>query len=163
MVSTLKVIGTSAPRADGIDKVTGKARYTFDTVLPGTLWAKSLRSPYASARIVSIDTSNAKGMPGVHAVLTGADVRGVRFGRRLQDVPVLAGDIVRFAGERVAAVCADSPEIAADARPILWPTSGQLVNTTKGIFLHRAENLPPTLLHWDELIARLMPVCIVRP
>ena len=109
------VIGTPTPRSDAIEKVTGEARYTADTTLDGVLWAKSLRSPYAHALIVSVDVSRAVGLPGVHAVLTGADVRGVRFGRRLRDVPVLAEDRVRFVGERVAAVAADDPTIAETA------------------------------------------------
>jgi CO/xanthine dehydrogenase Mo-binding subunit len=115
MVGTFKVIGTATPRADAAAKVTGKARFTSDTVMPSTLWAKSLRSPYAHARIVSVDTSKAAMFPGVRAVLTGADVSGVLFGRRLRDVPVLAEHVVRFVGERVAAVAADDPIIAEAA------------------------------------------------
>jgi CO/xanthine dehydrogenase Mo-binding subunit len=110
-----RVIGTASPRADAVEKVTGRARYTADTTLPGTLWMKALRSPYAHARIVSIDTAAARALAGVHAVLTGADVAGVRFGRRLRDVPVLAQDVVRFVGERVAAVAAESAAIAEAA------------------------------------------------
>ena len=115
MPEPYEIIGTSSPRADAIAKVTGEARYTADTMLEGVLWAKSLRSPYAHARIVSVDTSRAKALPGVHAVLTGADVSGVRFGRRLRDIPVLAENVVRFIGERVAAVAADDPTIAENA------------------------------------------------
>jgi CO/xanthine dehydrogenase Mo-binding subunit len=109
------VIGTSTPRPDGHAKVTGMARYTSDTSLPGTLWARSLRSPFPHARIVRIDTSKALALPGVHAALTGADVRGVLFGRRMRDIPVLAQDRARFAGERVAAVAADDLETAKRA------------------------------------------------
>jgi len=72
-------------------------------------------SPYPHARIVSVDTSAARAMPGVRAILTGADVRPARFGRRLQDWPVLAWDRVRFIGDRVAAVAADSLEEAEAA------------------------------------------------
>ena len=115
MTGTFQVIGTAAPRADAVEKVTGEARYTSDTMMPGTLWAKSLRSPYAHARIASVDTSRAAALPGVHAVLTGADVSGVRFGRRLRDVPVLAEHVVRFVGERVAAVAADDATFAEAA------------------------------------------------
>jgi CO/xanthine dehydrogenase Mo-binding subunit len=115
MAGTLKVIGTATPRADAAEKVTGEARFTSDTMMPGTLWAKSLRSPYAHARIVRVDTSKAAALPGVRAVLTGADVSGVLFGRRLRDVPVLAEHVVRFVGERVAAVAADDSTIAEAA------------------------------------------------
>jgi CO/xanthine dehydrogenase Mo-binding subunit len=110
-----KVFGQPLARVDGPEKVTGKAKYSADINLPGTLWGKSLRSPYPHARIVSIDTTAAKALPGVHAVLTGDDVRGILYGRRLRDVPVLAWDHVRFAGERVAAVAADDEDIAQAA------------------------------------------------
>jgi CO/xanthine dehydrogenase Mo-binding subunit len=72
-------------------------------------------SPYPHARVVSVDVSAARGMPGVRAVLTGADVRPARFGRRLQDWPVLAWDRVRFVGDRVAVVAADTLEEAEAA------------------------------------------------
>src|SRR3954451_13328495 len=72
MVSS--VIGASVPRVEGAAKVTGGATYTADVKLPVMLWAKVLRSPSPHARIVSIDTSAARQVPGVVAVLTGADV-----------------------------------------------------------------------------------------
>jgi CO/xanthine dehydrogenase Mo-binding subunit len=76
------VIGKPAQRVNANLKVAGKARYSTDIDLPGTLWRKSLHSPYAHARIVSIDTTAARRVPGVHAVITGADVRaGLRGGR----------------------------------------------------------------------------------
>ena len=109
------VIGTAAPRVDGVAKTTGAARYAADTDLPGMLWMKALRSPYPHARIISIDTSRAQRLPGVHAVLTGADVAGVLYGRRLRDVPALAHERVRFVGERVAAVAASDAETAQRA------------------------------------------------
>ena len=114
MVST-KNIGLATPRQDGEAKVTGATRYTQDLSLPGTLWGRCLRSPWPHARITSIDTSAAERLPGVHAVITGADVRGLRYGRRLHDVPVLADDRVRFVGERVAAVAAEDRETAEAA------------------------------------------------
>jgi CO/xanthine dehydrogenase Mo-binding subunit len=102
-------------RVEGRLKVTGSARYTADLKLPGMLEAKYLLSPYPHARIVSIDTSAARALPGVRAVLTGADVSGKRFGRNIFDWPVLADGKVLFAGERVAVVAADSREIAEEA------------------------------------------------
>src|SRR5687767_230730 len=65
-----RVVGMPTPRFEGADKVTGAARYTADVVLPNALWGKSLRSPYPYARILSIDASAARQLPGVHAVLT---------------------------------------------------------------------------------------------
>ena len=110
-----QVIGQSTPRIDNTGKVTGDARYTSDVLLPGTLWAKTLRSPHAHARIVSIDTTRAEKAPGVRAILTGNDVRGILYGRRYRDISVLAQDKVRFIGERVAAVAADTLEQAEAA------------------------------------------------
>ena len=109
------VIGQPTPRMEGERTVTGGAIYTADVSLPGIIWGRSLRSPYPHARITRVDTSEAQQMPGVLAVLTGADLRGVRYGRRLYDVPVLAEDRVRFVGERVAAVAAEDKEAAEEA------------------------------------------------
>ena len=67
-----KAVGLSVQRVDGVAKVTGRARYAGDVELPGMLFGRCLRSPHASARIVSIDVRRAKALPGVHAVLTGA-------------------------------------------------------------------------------------------
>jgi CO/xanthine dehydrogenase Mo-binding subunit len=118
-MSTYQVIGTPTPRVDGDIKATGQARYAADVSLPGTLWGKSLHSPYAHARIVRIDTTAARQVPGVHAVITGADVRAGLWGRMVKDVPVLAYDRVRFFGERVAAVAADDEDIAQRALELI--------------------------------------------
>ena len=114
-MTTYVRIGESVPRMDGRQKVTGETQYTADVPLPGTLWGRALRSPLPHARIVRIDASRARQVAGVHAVLTGDDVRGIRYGRRMYDVPVLAEDRVRFVGERVAAVAAENREIAEEA------------------------------------------------
>ncbi|HEY3186128.1 MAG TPA: molybdopterin cofactor-binding domain-containing protein, partial [Solirubrobacteraceae bacterium] len=102
-------------RIDGEAKTTGAARYTADIDVPGALQAAFVRSPYPHARVVSVDTERARALAGVRAVLTGADVRGQRLGRRLQDWPVLCWDRVLFIGDRVAAVAADTREIAEEA------------------------------------------------
>ena len=94
---------------DGLDKVTGAARYTFDLELPGMLHAKILRSPHAHARIVAIDTTRAVALPGVACVLTGADARTLpdpHYGVFVRDQPVLPWDKVRYVGDMVAAVAA---------------------------------------------------------
>ena len=114
-----RVIGHPAGRTEGPDKTTGSALYAFDVCPPGTLWAKALRSPYPAARIRSIDTSRAEALPGVRAVLTGADVAGRLQGRQVRDVPLLAQDVVRFAGEKVAAVAADDEETAQRAANLI--------------------------------------------
>ncbi|MCH8989687.1 MAG: xanthine dehydrogenase family protein molybdopterin-binding subunit [Chloroflexi bacterium] len=115
MAATRSAIGQSITRGEGPDKVSGKAVYAADISLPGMLWGKVLRSPYPYARIVSIDTSQAQALPGVHAVVTGQDLPETKIGRRLVDMPVLAQGVVRFVGEKVAAVAADDPDIADEA------------------------------------------------
>jgi CO/xanthine dehydrogenase Mo-binding subunit len=102
-------------RVEGRDKVQGRARYAADVKMPGMLHAAFVTSPYAHARIVSVDVAAARALPGVRAVLTGADTRPERFGRRLQDWPILCWDRALFIGDRVAAVAADSAAIADEA------------------------------------------------
>ena len=114
-----RVIGQPTPRVDGPEKVTGSAQYTADFALPGTLWGKVLRSHLSHARIVNIDSSRAEEMEGVHAVLTGADVKGVLYGRRLRDVPLLANEVVRYIGEPVAAVAAVDEDTAQQALDLI--------------------------------------------
>ncbi len=109
------VLATPERRIEGHGKVTGEARYAADVRLPGMLVARFLRSPYAHARIASIDVAAARRVPGVHTVLTGAEVRPARLGRRLFDWPVLAWERVRFVGDRVAAVAAESLAAADEA------------------------------------------------
>ncbi len=100
-------VGTAVPRIDGPAKVMGTAAFVRDLAVPGMLHARLVTSPHAAARIRSIDPSRAAAMPGVAAVLTGADV-DVRLGLYMEDKPVLARDVVRYAGEAVAAVAADT-------------------------------------------------------
>jgi CO/xanthine dehydrogenase Mo-binding subunit len=102
-------------RVEGPLKVTGAARYTADVSLPGMLWLAYTRSPRPHARVISVDTSAAKQVPGVHAVLTGADIGHVGLGRRLLDWPALVTDRVRLVGDRVAAVAAETREAAEAA------------------------------------------------
>ena len=112
---TVDTIGARVGRAEGPDKVTGRAMYPADVKLPGTLVGKCLRSPHAHARIVSIDTNAAAALPGVHAVITSADIDNRRVGRMLRDLPILAEDVVRFVGQKVVAVAAESIEVAETA------------------------------------------------
>jgi CO/xanthine dehydrogenase Mo-binding subunit len=109
------VEGGDQNRIDGRLKVTGQMPYAADVMVEGALHVAALRSPHPHARIVSIDISAAKAVPGVWHVLTGADVAHIRTGRALRDTPLLAVGKVRFAGEMVAAVAADSHEAAEDA------------------------------------------------
>jgi CO/xanthine dehydrogenase Mo-binding subunit len=115
MTTSFSAIGQPVPQDEGPDKVSGKALYAADLMLPGMLWGKVLRSPYAHAKILSIDTAKASQVPGVHAVLTGQDLPDRRVGRLLRDIPVLARDRVLFMGEKVAAVAAETLEVAEEA------------------------------------------------
>ena len=81
MSSNYNVVGQLAQRSDGPDKVTGRGVYGLDRTLPGMLWCKILRSPFANAKIKTIDTSQAQELQGVHMVLTGKDVENLRHGR----------------------------------------------------------------------------------
>lgn len=109
-------IGTSAPRPDGVAKVKGDFEFSSDLWAEGMLWAHILRSPHASARIVSIDLSGAWKIPGVRTVLTQDDVPGRKlFGLEHPDQPVFADGTVRYYGEALAAVAADHPETARRA------------------------------------------------
>ncbi len=109
-------VGESAGRPDGVPKVRGEFAFSSDLWMDEMLWGKTLRSPHASARIVSIDARPALALPGVHAVVTAADVTGrATYGVEVPDQPVFASDVVRFHGEPVAAVAADHPEVARAA------------------------------------------------
>jgi CO/xanthine dehydrogenase Mo-binding subunit len=102
-------------RAEGHLKVRGEARYAADASMPGMLWSATLYSSMPHARIVSLDASVARQMPGVHAVLTGADLGSTLWGRRIRDWPLLAVDRARFVGDRLAVVAADTHAIAEAA------------------------------------------------
>ncbi|HAI09693.1 MAG TPA: hypothetical protein DCM17_10220, partial [Dehalococcoidia bacterium] len=104
------IIGAPVTQIEGPSKVTGQTRYAADVDLPGMLWGKILRSPHPHARIVGIDASKAWSVPGVKAVVTGQDAPGHLMGKVLRDMPVLCWDRVRYIGDRVAAVAAETPE-----------------------------------------------------
>ena len=112
-------VGRPVPRAEGRDKVSGRTTYAGDVTLPGMLWGKALRSPVACGRIKRIDTSRAERLEGVKAVVTGKELRGRRIGRRIRDMPILADDVVRFVGEKVAAVAAATQQTAQEATELI--------------------------------------------
>jgi CO/xanthine dehydrogenase Mo-binding subunit len=127
-----RVIGTSPPRADAWEKVRGRPIYAGDLALSGMLHGRIVRSPYASARIVRLDTRAASALPGVVAVLTARDVprnelrmelpgrmAEATAGAVLATQPVLADDRVRFQGEPVVAIAATTPEVAAAAADLV--------------------------------------------
>ena len=116
----MKVVGARIPRYDGVAHVTGRTTYVDDVSVPGTLWAKALRSPHHHAGITSLDTSKAEAMPGVHAVITWKDVPLLEYGHLAAlgipaDEPLLAKDEVRYLGQPIALVAAESEELASAA------------------------------------------------
>jgi CO/xanthine dehydrogenase Mo-binding subunit len=127
--ATLKVVGTRPIRPDGVDKVTGRANFGADMVMPGMLWGRIKRSPHAHARIVGIDTAKALAHPGVKAVITRADFPDITPERahigtaphNLRDLSrnCMAGGKVLYEGHAVAAVAATSPAIAEEALDLI--------------------------------------------
>ena len=128
----MKAVGASVPRYDGVAHVTAASRFIDDVRLPGMLWAKALRSPVASARIARLSTAAAETMPGVHAVITHADVPKNVVGHQevwgiAADEPLLAQDEVRYIGQVIAVVAAETEaqalaavqaiEVAFEPRP----------------------------------------------
>ena len=109
------IIGAPVAQIQGPDKVTGRTRFAADVDIPGMLRGKILRSPHPHARIRRIDASAAWRVPGVKAVVTGQDTPGHFMGKVLRDMPVLCWDRVRYSGDRVAAVAAETPEAAEEA------------------------------------------------
>ena len=126
----MRAVGSSHPRADAWSKVTGAARYPGDIDLPDQLWMKILFAGRPHARIRALDTTAAAAAPGVVAVLTARDVPHNAYGLIIADQPVLCGplddvntqagsDIVRFVGDQVAVVVAETAAQAAAALPLI--------------------------------------------
>src|SRR5881397_3599007 len=116
----MKAVGARLPRYDGVAHVTGRTVFVDDVRIPGTLWAKALRSPHPHAGIVRLDTTKAERHPGVHAVITHKDVPKNVYGHLEglgvpADEPLLAEDDVRYRGQPIAAVAAESEEVALEA------------------------------------------------
>jgi CO/xanthine dehydrogenase Mo-binding subunit len=113
----MTLVGTNVPMVGAVAKVTGAMNYIANMEFPGQLFAKALRSPYPHAKLIRIDTGKAAALPGVHAVVTREDLSALNayFGTGVEDQPVVVIDKVRYAGDIVAAVGADSREIAEEA------------------------------------------------
>jgi CO/xanthine dehydrogenase Mo-binding subunit len=117
----MSLVGTSVEMVGARGKVTGAVTYAANLELPGLLYAKALRSPYPHAKLIRIDGSQAAALPGVRAIATRDDLGDLHpyFGTGVDDQPVVAIDRVHYAGDIVAAVAADSREIAEDAIPFI--------------------------------------------
>ena len=120
MALDYKIIGKPIPRLDGRSKVLGEAKYGDDLSLPGMLYVKVVRSPHPNARIRSINTSRARGYPGVASVLTPHDIPGKNLmGPIIKDQPVLCGEVVRYVGDAVALVGAETEQAAEEALELI--------------------------------------------
>ena len=162
------VVGTRPIRPDGVDKVTGRARYGADIDLPGMLHGRLLRSPHAHARILSIDTSRAEALDGVKCVVThdnlpGADDEYVDFGESVSPYKwvlqnVLASDKALYQGHAVAAVCATDMHIAEDALSLI-DVQYEVLPPVLSVHDAMAEGAP--ILHDGmktvEMVARFVP------
>ncbi len=129
--ANLTVVGRRAIRADALEKVTGVARYTADVDLPGMLYAAILRSPVASGRVVSLDLTAASEISGVRGAVDHDDMPNTK----LDGIPLFDRE-VRYAGQPLAAVCADSLEIArraVDAIRLDIVEGGHAVDTTAAL------------------------------
>jgi len=115
MANPASIIGAAVGRVEGAEKVSGQAVYGADVHFRDTLWGKILRSPYPHARILRIDTSKALQVPGVKAIVTGKDEPDHYQGKSIRDIPVLCWDKVRYIGDKVAAIAAESREAAEEA------------------------------------------------
>jgi xanthine dehydrogenase D subunit len=143
-------VGESATRPDAVPKVRGEFAFAGDLWAEGMLWGQTLRSPHPSARILGIDVGPALAIPGVAAVLTASDLAGRnRYGLEHRDQPVFADDVVRYAGEPVAAVAADHPETARRACAAILVRYDVLEPLTDPT---RASDAPP--LHPDGNVFR---------
>jgi len=148
------VLGTSPARMGGVERVIGAGIYGIDLVLKDALYGGILRSQYAHAKIVSIDTSEAKALPGVHAVVTAADAPDVRYGRTYIDRYMLAKHKVRYMGDPVAAVAADSPAILKQALKKI-----KVVYDPLPVVLDQEEAMKPDapVLHDDMPLPKNLP------
>src|SRR3972149_5246317 len=119
-------VGRSITKVDVLDKVLGQAKYGDDIEFPNMLYAKLLRSEYPHATILGIDVSKAQKLPGVKAVITAKDVPVNTFGILVKDQAILAADEVCYIGDPVAAVAAESEEIAENALELIEVTYQEL-------------------------------------
>src|SRR5882762_64038 len=118
-MNELRSVGISSPRVEGEQKVGGGAIYAIDVVLPDMLWAKVLRSPIAHGRIKKIVAAKALALPGVRAIVAGADLAGAKIGKKIVDMPLLTDVAYHAVGEKIAAVAAESEAIAEAALDLI--------------------------------------------
>lgn len=152
-----KFVGTPVTRVDAAEKVTGSAIYAVDLRVPGMLYGRVLRSPYAHARIRTVVTAEAERLPGVIGVVTGKDIAALG-GEAVRDMPFLACDKVRYVGEPVAAVAAVREEVAEQAVGLITAEYEEL----PALFdVMEAAHNRHVLIH--ENLDRYCRISVVRP
>lgn len=154
----MKAIGLDIPRIETRDKVTGNAKYNADYTAPDLLHAKMVVSPYAHARIIHIDTAEAASAPGVKAVLTGKDFTGL-YGQILADRPVIALEKVRYYGEPVALVVANSEFEAAQAANLVKLEYEPLpvINSLTDALAANSPRIHDNLVFYGHIIEEIYP------
>ena len=155
------ILGKSPLNIDGPEKLSGRAKYVIDMVLPGMVHGKVLRSPHPHARVVNIDVSKAKALPGVCAIVTGEDLPVLED--RPGDRPTLAQGMVRYVGDAVVAVAGETLDIAGEALRLIEVTYEELpavfdpeeaMKTDTKVIIHASskgpdgEELPPNVSHY---------------
>lgn len=150
----MRTVGTTIDRVDGVKKVTGQAKYVDDIRMSRMLYAQVKRSPYAHAKILSIDTSEAEKLPGVKSVITG-DYYKKRGGLYLEDKNFLAVGTAKYRGEAVAAVAAETLDIAKAAVELIKVEYEELPAVTNPI-----EGMKPDapLIHPDLGTYKVAPI-----
>ena len=141
------IVGSSEERLDAVSKIIGEAEYTYDIEKPRMLHVELVHSPHAHAEILDIDTSAAEAMTGVAAVVTGEDVPDCRFGSGIDDEYILPKQKVRFIGEPVAAVAAETEDLAREAAEAVeaeYEPLDAVFDTREAL-----EEEPPAVVHED--------------
>ncbi len=156
----MNAISVSVPPIEVHEKVTGQAKYTDDYTFPDMLFARTLRSPYPHARIININTKKAKALPGVQAVLTHEDVPGENLhGLVYRDWPVLCHDVVRYVGDAVAIIAADTQDLADEALKLIEVDYEPLPVVADPVYAHSTE---APLLHPNHPTGNLLKHIKVR-
>ena len=152
-----RVVGIPSPRVEGEEKVAGHATYALDVVLPEMLWVKVLRSSIAHAKIDHIDVIAAASGEGVRVVMTGKDFAGVKIGKKIVDMPLLADGVVRYIGEKVAAVAAETEEEAVRAIDLIDVKYSELPIVTEVVDAARstAPLLHPHVAEYSGLLHKI--------
>src|SRR4029077_12587296 len=157
LMAELRSVGVPSPRIEGEEKVGGKALYAVDVMLPNLLWVKVLRSPIAHGRIKRIDIAEAPKLTGVKVVLTRQDRAGTKIGKKIVDMPLLAEVIVRYIGEKVVAVAAETEEAADRAVDLIDVEYDQLPVVTDPLEATQASAplLHPNVAEYKGLLHKI--------